>query len=300
MELLISVLEQAALFSLVAIGVYITYKILDFPDLSVDGTFPLGAAIAAALITQGVNPFIATLMALVGGILAGGVTALLHVKFKITNLMSGILVMIGLYSINLKVMGDKSNLPLFSVDHIFKINVPPLLIILIVLVLLKVLFDLFLKTKVGFLLIATGDNEQVVTSLGINKNSIKILGLMISNGLVALAGGLTAQYQGFADITMGVGTVVKGLACVIIGLSVLGKIKSIKASTLSILGTLLYYAAINIALRLGLHPNYLNLLTAVVIVFALSSNSGMFKSKKVKSKEGVKGYAENKEPVEGI
>ncbi|MGL4773891.1 MAG: ABC transporter permease, partial [Clostridium sp.] len=272
----------------------------DFPDLSVDGTFPLGAAISGALLVNGVNPWIVIIVSALGGVLAGGVTAFLHVKLKISNLMSGILVMIGLYSVNLKVMGDKSNLPLFNENHIFKSGISPLIIILGILIIIKILFDVFLKTKLGFLLIAVGDNEQVVTSLGVNKNRIKILGLMLSNALVALAGGLTAQYQGFADVSMGVGTVVKGLACVILGVSILGKISIIKASTLSIIGTVIYYVAINIALRLGLHPNNLNLLTSIVIVIALSSNNNIFKFKKKKVIEEVQVNVEDKRIEESI
>ncbi|MGL5151077.1 MAG: ABC transporter permease [Clostridium sp.] len=300
MDLFISVLEQASLFALVALGVYITYKILDFPDLSVDGTFPLGAAISASLLVSGVNPYIAVLASALGGMIAGGVTAFLHVKLKISNLMSGILVMIGLYSINLKVMGDKSNVSLFNSEHIFKSGISPLIIILVIILLIKIAFDVFLKTKLGFLLIAVGDNEQVVTSLGVNKNKIKVLGLMLSNALVALSGGLTAQYQGFADVSMGVGTVVKGLACVIIGVSLLGKISVIKASTLSIIGTVIYYIAINVALRMGLHPNNLNLLTALVIVIALSSNNKVFRFKRKSELEEVQENVEDTSIKEGI
>ena len=216
MEIIINAIEQGLLFALVAIGVYITYKILDFPDLSVDGTFPLGAAISAALLVKGVNPWITILVATIGGAIAGSITGFLHVKLKISNLMSGILVMIGLYSINLRIMG-KANTPLFSTNHIFKnTSINSIFIILAIVIVVKALLDLFLKTKAGFLLVAVGDNEQVVSALGINKNIIKVMGLMISNGLVALAGALTAQHQGFADVIMGQGTVVMGLAAVII------------------------------------------------------------------------------------
>ncbi|MBE6050677.1 MAG: ABC transporter permease [Clostridium sp.] len=285
MGLLINILEQASLFSLVAIGVYITYKILDFPDLSVDGTYPLGASIAAMLLSNGINPLIATVAACIGGAIGGFLTAFLHVKLKISNLMSGILVMMGLYSINLTIMG-KSNIPLLNIKHIFSYNISPLVIAVIILVVIKVLQDLFMKTKLGFLLFAVGDNEQVVTTLGVNKGNIKILGLMISNALVALAGALTCQYQGYADVGMGTGTVVKALACVIIGSSLLGKVSFIKSTTESIIGTVIYYAAITLALKLGLNPNLLNLLTAVVIVIALASEGNIFKGRK-KVKGGV-------------
>lgn len=280
MDLIINVLEQGFLFGIVAVGVYITYKILDFPDLSVDGTYPLGAAICAALLVKDINPWLAVIIATMGGTLAGLTTAFLNVKLKITNLMSGILVMIGLYSINLMIMG-KSNIPLFSTKSVFGINSKILIIVGIVIV-IKVAFDLFLKTKLGSLLIAVGDNEQLVTSLGVNKNSIKILGLMISNGLVALSGALTAQYQGFADSGMGTGVVVMGLAAVIIGTSIFKKLTFVKATTLSIAGAIIYKLAIAIVLKLGLDPNYLKLMTAIIVIVALSFNSNVFKFKSKK------------------
>jgi len=275
-NIIINILEQASLFGLVAMGVYITYKILDFPDLSVDGTYPLGACIAATLLVNGVNPILATIGAMIGGGLAGLVTAFLHVKLKISNLMSGILVMIGLYSVNLLIMG-KSNTSLLNIDTVFSSNVSKIIIVLIILIIFKVLLDLFMKTKLGFLLFAVGDNEQVVTSLGVNKGNIKILGLMVSNAFVGLAGGLTAQYNGFADVGMGTGVVVKGLACVIIGISLLSKLRFIKSTTQAIIGTIIYYSAITIALRMNLNPNLLNLLTAAVIIIALSAQNGIFK-----------------------
>ncbi|MGL6186013.1 MAG: ABC transporter permease [Clostridium chrysemydis] len=277
MELIVSILEQAFLFSLVSIGVYITYKILDFPDLSVDGTFPLGAAVASALIVSGVNHLVSTFIAMAVGGIAGGITAILHVKLKITNLMSGILVMIGLYSVNLFIMG-KSNLPLFSDNNIFNNNIKSIFIISIILIIVKLIFDYFMKTQIGFLLIGVGDNEQVVTSLGVSKNKIKFLGLVISNALVALSGALSAQYNGFSDVNMGSGIVVKGLACVIIGVSLFKKLSFINLSTLAILGTVIYYGAIQFSLELGLNPNNLKLLTALLIVFALSLNNFKIKS----------------------
>ena len=277
MDFIINVLEQGFLFGIVAIGVYITYKILDFPDLSVDGTYPLGAAICAALLIKDVNPWIAVLIATVGGALAGLATALLHVKLKITNLMSGILVMIGLYSVNLMVMGQ-SNIPLFNTKSVFTGNYNIVTIIVVVLI-IKFAFDIFLQTKLGNLLIAVGDNEQLVTSLGINKSNIKILGLMISNGLVALSGALTAQYQGFSDASMGTGVVVMGLAAVIIGTSIFKKVSFVKATSLSIFGAIIYKLAIAMALKFGLNPNYLKLMTAIIVIVALSLNSGVFKVK---------------------
>ena len=304
MDLIINVLEQGLLFGIVAIGVYITYKILDFPDLSVDGTYPLGAAICAALLIKDINPWIAVLVATIGGGLAGLATALLHVKLKITNLMSGILVMIGLYSINLMVMGQ-SNIPLFNTKSVFKGSYNIITIIIVVLI-IKLSFDVFLKTKLGKLLIAVGDNEQLVTSLGINKSNIKILGLVISNGLVALSGALTAQYQGFSDVTMGTGIVVMGLAAVIIGTSIFNKMSFVKATSLSIFGAIIYKLALALALKFGLNPNYLKLMTAIIVIIALSLNSGIFKSKgrknknKVVVKEGGELNAEDSSVAQGL
>ncbi|EKQ53767.1 MULTISPECIES: ABC transporter permease [unclassified Clostridium] len=290
MDVLINILEQGLLFSLVSIGVYITYKILDFPDLSVDSTFPLGGAISAALLVNGVNPWITIIVATLGGALAGGITAFLHVKLKITNLMAGILVMIGLYSINLRIMG-KANVPLLTTKNLFGSDVPKIVIILIAVVIVKVLLDVYLKTKSGFLLRAVGDNEQVVSSLGVNKDLVKVIGLMISNGLVALAGALTAQYQGFSDVGMGTGTVVMGLAAVIIGTSLFERISFVKVTTLSILGAIIYKGAIAVVLKLGLNANDLKLMTAIIVVIALCSNSGVFKFKKKKTIVG--GNAQN-------
>ena len=280
MDVVINALEQGLLFALVAMGVYITYKILDFPDLSVDGTFPLGASISAALLINGVNPWISILIATIGGAIAGSITGFLHVKLKISNLMSGILVMMGLYSVNLRIMG-KSNIPLFNTNYIFKSTaVNSIFIILAIVVVVKIILALFLKTKAGILLTAVGDNEQVVSSLGVNKNLVKVLGLAISNGLVALAGALTAQHQGFADVTMGTGIVVMGLAAVIIGVSIFGKISFIKATTLSIFGAIIYKLVIAIALWMKLNPNDLKILTAVLVAVALAANNNVFKFKR--------------------
>lgn len=294
MDVLINILEQGLLFSIVAIAVYITFKILDFPDMSVDGTFPMGAAISATLLVQGTNPWISIIAAAIGGGIAGAVTGILHVKLKIDNLMAGILVMIGLYSVNLRIMG-KANVPLFNVNNAFKSNVPAIVIIGVILLIVKILLDLYLKTKSGFLLIAVGDNEQVVSSLGVNKDIIKVLGLTISNALAAAAGAITAQYQGFADVGMGTGTVVMGLAAVIIGTSLFERFTFIKATTLSIFGAIIYKGAIAIVLKygaiIGLTANDLKLMTAIIVVVALCSNNGIFKLKKKKLVEG--GASEN-------
>lgn len=297
MGLVINICEQAFLFGIVAIGVFITYKILDFPDLSVDGSYPMGASIAAILLANGVNPWIASLCSLLGGAVAGFCTAFLHVKLKISNLMSGILVMIALYSVNLLIMG-KSNISLLNIRTIFSGNYSKLLVIIFILFIIKIIIDLFVKTKLGLLLFAIGDNEQIVTSLGVNKGRVKVVALMISNGLVAFSGGLTAQYNGYADVGLGNGIVVKGLACVIIGCSIFSRIKLIKSTTEAIMGTVIYYSAITIALRLNYDPNLLNLLTAIVIIIALAIQNGAFKFKKRKAfKTGADSDVKDRESI---
>lgn len=300
MDILLSILEQGLIFSIVAVGVYITYKILDFPDLSVDGTFPLGASVAAVLLVKGINPFAATAAAFAAGCVGGAITGFLHVKLRITNLLCGILVMIGLYSVNLRIMG-KSNIPLFGETTVFTSSALPLIVILFFSAGVKVALDFFLKTKLGFILIATGNNEQLVTMLGVNKDNIKVLGLVLSNGIVALAGGLMAQYQGFSDVGMGTGIVVTGLAAVIMGSALFKKVNFIKPTTMVFLGSILYRAAIALALKLGLAATDLKLITAVIVVAALSLNKNTF-SIKLKRKHAVGGglNANNREPVQGI
>ena len=286
----LSILEQGLIFAIMAQGVYITYRILDFPDMSVDGTFVLGASVAAVFISSGMNPYIATLFALVAGMLGGSFTALLHIKFNISNILSGILVMLGIYSINLRVMG-RPNIPLFNKSTIFNHNLPNVVIILLIVLTTKVLFDLFIKTNLGFLLRATGDNHQLVTSLGFNLSVTKLLGLMISNGLVALSGAIMAQYQGFSDITMGTGTIVMGLAAIILGESIFKVFKFLKATTLVTLGAILYKGVIAIVLNLGLPPTDLKLITSliVIVILAIYSKSGKlaFKTVNTKNKGGV-------------
>lgn len=284
MDVLINVLEQGLIFSIAAFGVYITYKILDFPDLSVDGTFPLGAAITAVCLMKGVNPFAACALSFAFGCIGGLLTGILHVRFKITNLLSGILIMIALYSINLRIM-SKSNIPLFGKQTIFSNNVNVLVVVFIFMIVVKIALDMFLKTKLGFVLKAVGDNDQLVTSLGINKDNIKIIGLMLSNGLVALSGSMMAQYQGFSDVGMGTGIVVMGLAAVIMGESVFGKIRFMQATTMALIGSILYKGAIALALTLGLPSTDLKLITALIVVIALSLNGKKLNFKPKKSLE---------------
>ena len=269
--LLISTLSQGFIFALAALGIYITFRILDFPDLSVDGTFTTGAAICAILIKSGFSPVVALIVAIVGGLVAGACTGLLHVKLGITNILSGIIVMIGLYSINLRIMG-KSNIHLFDVNHLFtgKDDLTKMFIVLGFVILLKVSMDVFFKTEKGYVLKALGENPQFVISLGFDAGSYKILGLMMANGCVALAGGLYAQYQGFSDVGMGTGLIVSGLASIVIGEMLFKKVTLLKVTTISIFGSMIYRAILSIALKLGLNASDLKLITAVIMIVILS------------------------------
>ena len=264
MKILLGILEQGLIYAPLVIGVYITYKILDFPDLSVDGTFPLGAAVAAVLIVGGMNPVLACIIATLCGAVAGMITGILHVYLKITNLLSGILMMTALYSVNLRIMG-KANVPLLSVETMFSGAIPTFVVLLIVVVVIKVILDLYMKTYAGLSLRAVGANRQLVSSLGQNTGIITIRGLVIANALAALSGALMCQYQRFADIGMGAGTVVIGIASVILGITLFTKLK-IEGSTAVILGAIVYKACIALALRLGLPANDMKLVSAVLFV----------------------------------
>ena len=262
------------------LGLYISYKILDFPDLTVDGSFPLGASVVAISLIHGINPIVALILACLAGSLAGFVTGYIHVKYNITNLLSGIIVMTGLYSVNLRIMG-RSNIPLFNVETMFTSGNALLKIILLLLV-VKLILDFILKTKFGFALRAMGDNETLLTSLGINEKKVKIIGLMLANSLVALSGGILAQYQGFSDIGMGAGTIITGLASIIIGESVFKETKFINMTLLVILGSIIYKFIISVTLTLGMNPGDLKLITSIIVVAIMGSKN--FK----KFKGGVK------------
>ena len=278
---MISVVTQSLILAIMAIGVYITFKILDFPDMTADGSYTMGAAISAAALAGGLNPLVGVLLAVVGGALAGMVTGLLHIKVKISNLLSGILTMGMLYSINLRIMG-KSNIPLFTLPNLFKGNIPPVVIALIFVLIAKILLDLFLKTGLGYTLKGVGDNEQMIKSLGINIGNIKILGLMISNALISLSGALMAQFQGFADVTMGIGTLVLGIASIIIGLTLFKKIRAVKATTAILIGAFIYQFTIYFALNLGMLSTDLKLISSLVIVAFLAVGNLQLKKKSEK------------------
>lgn len=275
---MISVVTQSLILAIMAIGVYITFKILDFPDMTADGSYTMGAAISAAALAGGLNPLVGVLLAVVGGALAGMVTGLLHIKVKISNLLSGILTMGMLYSINLRIMG-KSNIPLFTFPNLFKGDIPPVVIALIFVLIAKILLDLFLKTGLGYTLKGVGDNEQMIKSLGINIGNIKILGLMISNALISLSGALMAQFQGFADVTMGIGTLVLGIASIIIGLTLFKKIRAVKATTAILIGAFIYQFTIYFALNLGMLSTDLKLISSLVIVVFLAVGNLQLKKK---------------------
>lgn len=266
--MVIGTLEQSFILGIMAIGVYISYKILDFPDMTADGSFPLGGAVTAALLVKGASPVMALCAAVISGALSGILTGIIHVRLRVINLLAGIIVMTGLYSINLRIMG-KSNIPLFSTLNIFHGNIQPIAVAAIFLIVVKVSVDFLLKTKFGFALRALGDNETLVTSLGLDEKRIKIYGLMFSNALIALSGGLLAQYQGFADVGMGTGTIITGLASIIIGEAMGGKNKILRGTWMVIFGTVIYKGIISTALWTGMNASDLKLITSVLVVFII-------------------------------
>ncbi|MDI3477968.1 MAG: putative tryptophan/tyrosine transport system permease protein [Thermoanaerobacterium sp.] len=274
MSFAISTLEQGLVYGIMALGVYISFKIINFADLTVEGSFTLGAAVTAKLITSGVNPIFSIMVSFLAGGLAGLVTGFLNTKLKITELLAGILTMTALYSINLRIMG-KSNIPMLSNKSIldyfsFAGNYRNILFFGLIMIFLVLLTNYFLQTRTGFALRATGNNQQMVRSMGINTNTTITLGLIISNAYIALAGSLVSQYQGFADAGMGIGTLVAGLASVIIG-EVLFRERNILWAVISaVVGSIVYRGAIAVALTIGFNPTDLKLLTAILVVIALS------------------------------
>ena len=279
MDFIVTILEQGLIYAILALGVYITYKILDFPDLTVDGSFPLGAAVTAALITRGMNPYLTLPVSFLAGVLAGVCTGLIHVKCKVRDLLSGIIMMTALWTVNLYIAGT-ANVPLFSRDIIFKndflIEIVPesmksyvtLIIVLILAVVCKIILDLYMNTKSGYLLRAVGDNETVVTALAKDQGNVKILGLAIANGLVSLAGCVFAQEERVFEISMGTGAIVIGLASVIIGTSIFKKISYVKTTTAVIIGSIIYKACVAVAIR-NFEPQAMKLITAVLFLIIL-------------------------------
>ena len=293
MTLLIGALTLGFILSLLALGVFISFRIFDFPDITADGSITLGAAIAALLLVKGVNPVVASVAAFAGGFIAGAVTATLATKFKINRLLAGILVMTALYSINLHIMG-KSNVALFG-QRTFSsyaerfgtwvmrnqqdlnllgwpvrvTDVSILITAIVIVVFVGLLLYMFFQTNLGAAMRATGNNSQMARALGVNDEGMIILGLAISNGLIGLAGAFLAQYQGFADIQMGIGMIVWGLASVIIGEALVGTPQTGMAIIAAVMGSVLFRLLVAIALRLGLDPNDLKLITAAFVFVAL-------------------------------
>lgn len=277
-QIIIGTLEQGLMYAIMVLGVYLTFRVLDYADLTVDGSFTFGAAITATLISTGANPWLATGLAVVGGVLAGVFTGILHAKFKITPLLSGILTMTALYSVNLRVMG-KANISLLRTRTIFtdfarlpfmdKYSVLSLSVIAVIVC--CVLLYLFLRTELGLAVRATGDNEEMIVSQGVNTQLVKIMGLSLSNGLVAFAGSFVAQNQQFADVGMGIGMIIIGLASVIIGEALIGTSSVGRTIIAVVFGAVIYRAVISVVLQLGLAPTDLKLVTAFIVIIALIS-----------------------------
>lgn len=289
-DLLMPTISQGLLWSLLALGVYITFRVLDIADLTVEGSFPLGASVAVTLLVKDVNPVTAILAAALAGGISGVVTGLLHTKLKIPALLAGILTMIALYSVNLRIMG-KANISLLGKETAFTVLENALGVaysqaVLLVGILSCVVFSVFMYwffgTEIGAAIRATGYNPQMIRAQGVDTNGMLLIGLFFSNALVAVAGSLVAQSNGFADVGMGVGTIVIGLASVIIG-EVLFGTRSFKNSLISvILGSIVYRLVIAIVLQMGMPPNDLKLFTAVLVAIALSLPmvKGKFQSRK--------------------
>ena len=312
--------EQGIIYAIMALGVYLTFRVLDFPDLTVDGSFVTGASVAAAMIVLGYSPLLATLVAIVAGFIAGCITGLLNTKGKINPLLSGILMMIALYSINLRIMGatqenvaGRSNVPLLNAETIFSkfqefwsglgidkaINsmlsgmgvkyLPStygtIIIVLIVTIVIKLIVDWFLKTETGLAIRATGDNKRMIRSFSANTDRLVILGLGLSNALVALSGALIAQYSKFADVGMGIGMIVIGLASVIIGEAIFGT-KTIMRTTLAVVcGAIIYRIIYALALRIDfLDTGDMKLITAIIVILALVIPQVLDKRKEKKRK----------------
>ena len=279
MNLLLSVLEQGLIYAVLALGVYITFKILDFPDMTVDSSFPLGAAVTALMIQSGLSPLLTLPAAIVAGALAGAVTGFIHVRLHVGGLLSGIIVMTGLYSVNLHVAG-RANVQLFSFDTMFKNSFisalpaavqpyAPVVILALLTLVVKLLMDAYLATRSGFLLRATGDNPTLVATLAKDAGRVKILGLSIANALVALAGCVMCQYQRYFDISMGTGTLVLAVASVIVGTQLLRGLRFLRATSAVILGSILYKGCVALALSMGLSPFDLKLITAALLLLII-------------------------------
>lgn len=290
--IIIGVLIEGLIYGIVSLGVYITYKILDFPDMTVDGCFPLGMSVTAILLFNGVHPIITLFVSFFVGVLAGIVTGIIHVKFGVRDLLSGIIVMTGLYSINLIIAG-RPNLPVFQKPSIFNMHIKydflrviprnyiTLVIMICVALICKILLDKYLNTKSGYLLRSVGDNEKLVTTLAVDKGNVKIMGLAIANGLVALGGSIYTHDRGFFEISAGTGTLVIAVANVIIGLQLMKWFSNIKPTTAVLFGSILYRAIISIAISVGFEARDMKLITAILLLIILLFNKNKKKLKVV-------------------
>lgn len=291
MVLIQSVLEQGMIYAIMALGVYITYKILDFPDLTVDGSFPMGAALTALMISKDIHPLLTLPVSFLAGAFVGMLTGLIHVKLKVRDLLSGIIMMTALYTVNLRVAG-RANLPIYNkttifdndlINGIFQGSLAPfktVIIVLIITLISKYFLDWYLSTKSGMLLRAVGDNDRIITSLSVDKGLVKIVGLAIANGLVTLSGCIFAQQQRYFDISMGTGTVVIGLASVIIGTSLFKKITVLRVTSSVVIGSVIYKGCVALAISLGFESTDLKMITAVLFLAILVL--GMERKRKVK------------------
>ncbi|MDO5495610.1 MAG: ABC transporter permease [bacterium] len=278
---MITAIELGILYAIMALGVYLTFRVLEFADLTVDGSFTTGAAVAAIGIVNGQPPWLVTILAIAAGMVAGTITGLLHTKGNIDGLLAGILTQLSLYSINLRIMG-RANVPLLREETLFTgirgeemfgtrilgTWLGPLLLLPVTLAVLAFVIW-FLRTNMGLALRATGDNPGMISAFGVSTDNQKILGLALSNGMVGLSGALVAQYQGFADVGMGIGMIVAGLASVIIGQAIFGRLTIGRAATAAVIGAVLYRLVIYFALSAGLDPNDMKLISAVLVVLAL-------------------------------
>ncbi|NLL55906.1 MAG: ABC transporter permease [Clostridiales bacterium] len=303
----LTIIQQGLCYGFVAMGVYLSYKVLGFPDLTVDGSFPLGSVVCVMLISSGMHFSLALIIAFLCGAVAGAVTGLLHVKLKISNLLSGILTMTALISINLNLGKVDGTLRVFisygndktlfnnAFTNLFGQNTDALAnitIFIILILVFKILIDLFLKTKTGFMLKAVGANEQMGTNLGVDVGNYKILGLSIANAMVALAGGVYGQWMNYYDNTSGTGMVVLALASVIIGVAVFKKFGKVKGTTAVVVGALIYTACLNIVVALGVPSSYLKLIMAILFAIILVLNKTLFKQG-IAAKKEIKNASTN-------
>lgn len=285
---ILGALELGGIFAVLSLGLYISYKVLNIPDLTVDGSFTLGTAVSA-MFTINSLPYLGILASFVIGAIAGMVTGLLITKLKIMPLLSGILTMTGLYSINLAIMNDTPTISLFDKTTIFSglsgvTTYAKLIIVYIIVVLTVVILDLFLRTQLGLSLRACGDNEDMVRASSIDTDKMKVLGLAIANGFVSMSGAIFAQHQSFADVNSGIGMMVIGLASIIVGMTFIKKEKIIFQLIAVVFGAIFYRGVLTIALQLGLPSGYLKLLSALLVIVAIASTNGAFKSKKRRRK----------------